>query len=82
MTGFFALASLEINAFTPHLLQSKFNLSSVEAGSCYGYMSIVAGIWLVLTGLFADSHGHLGLLTVFGTACALAGNLWWVLQSN
>ena len=85
LIAFTALAYNSIEpliAFTSDMLQARFNLSSVDAGSCYGYLYLISGVWLVLTGMFGDAQGHLGVMQMFGAACALGANLWWVLHSN
>lgn len=76
---FFYASTLPINSFTSDMLQENYGLSSVEAGQRYGYIYFVSGLVLLIVGLFCDSYGYLGVLQILGAACALAGNLFWML---
>ena len=71
-----------ITTFTSDMLQENFGLTSVEAGNCFGYIYMVSGGSLVLTGVFCDAYGHLGLMQVFGAILAFIANLWWAFHSN
>ena len=50
-----------ITAFTSDMLQENFGLTSVEAGNCFGYIYMVSGGSLVLTGVFCDAKRTSGL---------------------
>ncbi len=71
-----------ITSFTSDMLQENFGLTSVEAGNCFGYIYMVSGGSLVLTGFFCDKFGHLGLVQVVGAIGALTANLWWAFHSK
>ena len=64
------------------LLQTKFNVDQVTAGSYFGAISVVSGISLPLVGLFVDKFGHISTIMVVANLLGLISNLMWVFLSN
>lgn len=71
-----------IHYFVSDLLQTKFDVDQVTAGSYFGAISVVSGMSLPFVGMFVDKFGHLSTLMIFANILGLASNLIWVFMSN
>ena len=54
---FFYMSNMSFNIFVSDLLQTKFQISSVEAGSYFGSVYFIAAIMLPVLGYVVDKFG-------------------------